>query len=100
MEHLIAAEENGNKLTPCTCKAALEEVNKSDDNCPIVLKKITFDVFSQYVSTKNSKQYEGYLSNTSYGRVQSYLTHLYCMSGKTMGGELKKELSQPKKLAL
>ena len=50
-----------------TCKSALEEVNKSDDNCPIGLNKITLNVFSHYMSTKKSKQYGGYLSTTRYG---------------------------------
>ena len=46
------------------------------------------------MSTKKSKKSGGYLSATSYGGVRSPLTHMYHMSGKTMGGEFKKELSQ------
>ena len=46
------------------------------------------------MSTKKSKKSGGYLSDTSYGGVQSALTHLYPMIGKTMDGEFKKELSQ------
>ena len=42
-----------------TCKAAQEEVKKSDDNCPIVLEKLTFNVFSRYMSTKKSKKSGG-----------------------------------------
>ena len=42
-----------------TCKASLKEVSKSDDNCPIVLEKLTFNVFSCYMSTKKSKNYGG-----------------------------------------
>ena len=81
---LIAAEEKGEKETRATCRAALEEINRSDDDCPIVLEKMTFNVFYHYMSTKNSKNPGGYLSPTIYGGVQSALTHLYCMSGKTM----------------
>ena len=77
-----------------TCKAYLGEVNKSDNNCPIVLKKITFNIFSHYMSTKKSKQSGGYLYTTRYGGVQCSLTHMYYMSGKTMGGYFKKELSR------
>ena len=84
VERLIAAEEKGKKETRANCKAALEEVNKSDENCPIVLEKMTLNVFSHYMSTKNSKKSGRYLSATSYGGVQSSLTHMYPMSGKTM----------------
>ena len=39
VERLISAEEKGKKETRATCKAAMEEVNKSNNNCPIVLDK-------------------------------------------------------------
>ena len=42
-----------------TCKAALEEVNKIDDNCPIVLEKMKSGVFSHYMSTKKVKSLGG-----------------------------------------
>ena len=67
VEHLVAAKEKGDKEVRGTCKADLEEVNKSDN-----------------------KQSEGYLSTASYGGVQSSLTCLYCMIGKKMGREFKK----------
>ena len=72
----------------------MEEVNKSDNNCPIVLEKMTFNGFSHYTSTKNGKHSWGYISATSYCGVRIYLSHLYPVSGKTMYGEFKKELSQ------
>ena len=53
-----------------------------------------FNVFSHYMSTKKSEKFGGYLSDTSYGGLRSPLTHLHRMSGKTMDGEFKKELSQ------
>ena len=37
MERLIAAKEKGKKETRATCKAALEEFKRIDDNFPIVL---------------------------------------------------------------
>ena len=46
------------------------------------------------MSTKKSKKSGGHLSATIHGGVQSSLTHLYYMSGKTMNGEFKKYLSQ------
>ena len=94
MERLIADEEKGKKYMRAACKAALEKVNKSDNNCPIVPEKMTFNFFSHYMSTKKSKKSGGYLSTASYCGVRSSLTHLYPMSGKTMDGELKKELYQ------
>ena len=46
------------------------------------------------MSTKTSKKSGGYISDTSYGGVQSYLTNMYHMSGKTMDGEFNKEIYQ------
>ena len=69
VERLIDSKEKRKKETCDTCKAALEEINNSDDNCPIVLEKMTFRVFSRYMSTKESKTFRGCLSATSYGGV-------------------------------
>ena len=77
VEILISNEENKKKETCDTCKAALEEVNRSNDNFPLVLEKLTLNVFSHYILTKKSKESGGYLSATSYGEFRSYLTHLY-----------------------
>ena len=73
-----------------TCKAALEEVNINDNKWTIVLEKLTFNVFSRYMSIKKSKKSGGYLSVTSYGGVWSSLTHMYRMNGKMMDGGFKK----------
>ena len=94
LERLIPDKGKGKKQMCATCKATLEEVNKSDNNCSIVLDKITFNIFSHYMSTKKSKKSGRYLSDTSYDGVQSPLTNMYCMSGKTMDVELNKELYQ------
>ena len=69
VERLISAKEKGNKETRATCKAALEEVNRSNYNCPIVIEKLKLNVFSHCMSTKKSKKSRGYLSATSYGGV-------------------------------
>ena len=69
VERLIASEEKGKKETGATCKAGLEEVNRSNDNFPIVLEKLTFKIFSHYMSTKKSKMSGECLSDTSYGGV-------------------------------
>ena len=94
VECLITANNKGKKEMRATCKDAQEEVNRSDENCPIVIEKLTFNVFSHYMSTKKIKKYGGYLFTTSYGGIRSSLTHLYLMSGNKMDGGFKKELSQ------
>ena len=97
VEQPIATEEKCKKETCAACKSALEEVNKNNNNnnnCLIVVDKITFNVFSHYMSTKKSKESGGYLSSIKYGGFRSSPTHLYRISGKTMDGEFKKELYQ------
>ena len=86
LERLISDKDKGEKQMCATCKATLEEVNKSDNNCPIVLDKMTFNIFSHYMSTKKSKNSGEYLSNTSYGGFRSSLTNMFRMSGKTIDG--------------
>ena len=85
VERLIASEDKAEKEKRDTCKVALEDTSRNNNNCPIVLEKMTFNIFSDYMSTKNSKNSIGYLSSTSYGGVQSSLTCMYCMSVNTMG---------------
>ena len=59
VERIIDDEEKGKKETRTTCKAALGEVSKSYYNSPIVLEKMTFNVFFHYIPTKKSKKYRG-----------------------------------------
>ena len=94
VEKLVAAEQNGRRAMRETCKAALKKINRSDDNCPIVIEKLTFNIFSHYMSTKKSKRSGGNLSATGYGGIRSALTHLYRMCGKEMDEEFRKDLSQ------
>ena len=94
VDRLIDDKDKDKKEMCANCKKYLDEVNISDDNCPIVLEKMTFHFFSHYMSTKTSKNLGGYLSDTSYGGFQSYLTNMYHMSGKTMDGEFNKEIYQ------
>ena len=46
VECLVYTNEKGKKEASGTCKYALEEVKKSDDNRPIGLDKMTFNLFS------------------------------------------------------
>ena len=45
VERIIAAEDKGNKEKCAACKADLEDINRSNDNCPIVLNNMTFKMF-------------------------------------------------------
>ena len=38
------------------CKKRLETVNKHDKNCPLILQKVTFNVFSHYLATKKTQR--------------------------------------------
>ena len=38
------------------CKQALDNINKTDKNCPIVLTKLTFNLFSHYLTTRKNKK--------------------------------------------
>ena len=83
MERLIATEEKGNKEKRDTCKSALEDINRSNKKCPIVIQKMTFNIFSDYIPNKKSKKLRWYFSSTIYDVVQNYLAHLYHMISKT-----------------
>lgn len=75
------------------CKIALNAVEKGADNCPILLQKLTFNIFSHYLATRRNRK-QKYLSKTSYGSVRSALMHLYRTSGETMDEDYQKSLSQ------
>ena len=84
VEHLISAKENGKKNKRANCKSDLKEINRSNDNCPIVLDNMKFNIFSDYMSTKKSNKSGGYLYANRYGGVRSAHTDLYGMIGNTM----------------
>ena len=81
---LNTVEHEGRKAMRATCKEALKGINKSDENCPIVLEQMSFNIFFHYMSTKNRKKSGSHSSATGYGRIRSALSHLYRMSGKEM----------------
>ena len=83
VERLIADKYKGKKDKRATCKSAFKDINRSNDNCSIVLKKKTFNIFSDYMSTKKSKKLGWYVSSTIYDVVQNYLAHLYHTISKT-----------------
>ena len=75
------------------CKLALEGMNKTDSNYPIILQKITFNLFLHYLTTRRNKG-GGFLSKASYSGVRRAFVHMYCMSGEKMPEGFKIELSQ------
>ena len=77
VERLITDKAQGKKAMCSTCKDALNTVNINDDNCPILLAKMTFNIFSHYMPIKNSKNSGVDLSDTSYGVICSALIHIY-----------------------
>ena len=64
VERLVTAEAEGRKAMHATCKDAINAINRNDDNCPILLNKMTFDLFSHCMSMKKSENSGVYLSAT------------------------------------
>ena len=75
------------------CNLALDGMNKTDNNSPNILQKITFNLFSHYL-TKIRNKVEGFLSKASCSGSRSVFVHMYCMSGDTMPELFKIEISQ------
>ena len=46
VERLITAKDEGKKSMRANCKGALNAKSINDDNCPILLGKMTFNLFS------------------------------------------------------
>ena len=55
VERLNEVEDNGRKVMREICKEALKAINRSDDNCTIVLVKMTFNIFSHYIQPRKAK---------------------------------------------
>ena len=58
VERLINAEAEGKKAMRATCKYVLKVINTNDDNCPILLAKMTFNLFYHYKSIKKVRTRE------------------------------------------
>ena len=65
------------------CKLALDGMNKTDSNSPIILQKITFNLFSHYFTPRRNKG-GGFISKASYSGVRSAFVCMHHMSGETM----------------
>ena len=74
-------------------KLALDGMNKTDSNYPIILQKTTFNIFSHYLTSIRNKG-GGFLSKASYYGVRSAFVHMYCMIEETITEYFNIELSQ------
>ena len=79
----INANTKGCKNMRVFCKLALDGMNKTDSDFPIILQKITFNLFSHYFTTRRNNG-GGFLSKTSYSGVRSVFVYMYRMSGEAM----------------
>lgn len=73
----------------------LSLMNRFDKNCPIVLPKITFNVFTKYMINHRSmdeNETVSYHAATSYGTMKSALVYLFNITGQEMDPKLRKEL--------
>lgn len=73
------------------CKQCLQHVN-SKETSPIILVKLTFNVFSHYLSV-NTKSNKSFKSQSSYGICRSALLHLYRCSGESMDSQFESNLT-------
>jgi hypothetical protein len=93
-EGLTSAKKKGKRTnTRAAIKRALQAINPTEKNSPIILEKFTFNVFSHYLTQRKNKQ-QTYLSKTSYSGIRSAFVHLYRMSGVAMEEKMKQDISQ------
>ena len=97
-ENMILAEKEDEekdikRTMRAVCKNALEGVRKGASNCPVILSKLTFNVFSHYLTTRKNKKGK-YLSKGAYSGIRSALMHMYRMSGEEMNAGFRKDLGQ------
>ena len=100
IDKLNRATSSGEAMTAATtrttrpavraeCQKALDEMNKADNNCPILLNKLAFNVFLTTQKNKKGK----YHSKAGYGQIWSSLKHLYRMKNAAGNNWIKIEES-------
>ena len=90
---MIGANKKGQKIMRSICKLALDGMNKTDSNSPILLQKTTSKLFLYYLTTRwNTGGW--ILSKSSYSGMIGVFVHMYQMIGETVTEEFKNELSQ------
>ena len=76
-------------------KESIQEVNKDDNNCPVLMENLTFHIFSRYMSDRKRRRGKGasnILSSSMYELMRSGLNHLYRSSGTKMDEEFSSNL--------
>lgn len=73
------------------CKEALQNTRRELKNSPVLLDKLTFNVYSDFLSTRKSKG-ENMLAVSTYGLYRSSLMELYRASGCDMNEDFKRDL--------
>ena len=58
------------------CKRLLDRVNQHEKNSPIILPKLSFNIFSHYLTTRKNRN-GGLLSKSSYGGIRSAVVYLF-----------------------
>ena len=74
----------------------LNLMNRFDKNCPIILPKLSFALFTKYmidIRSMDDNNNVCYMSSVSYGTIKSSLVYLFNASGHKMEGSLSKELN-------
>ena len=97
VELLHQAKESGRKAMKKACHEAFNQMDRTNDQSPIVLEKMTFDILSHYISTRKRMKNENYLSASNYGKIRSSLTHMFRRSGQDMNKDLEKNLTESMK---
>ena len=86
--------EQNQKTQRKKCKEVLQEIGFGEKNCPIILPALTFNIFSQYLTTRKKKD-GTMLSATSYGTIRSALSHLYRLKGSSkMSTQFNQDMNQ------
>ena len=86
-------------------RAAVEAVNCQDDNCPILLQNLTFQIFSSYLVTKRQGRTGGgqgdgpeessgpqFMSNSTYETARSAIVYLHKEAGVEVDRDLRQRL--------
>eukprot|EP00957_Ditylum_brightwellii_P097208 7403541-Ditylum_brightwellii.AAC.1 len=92
--HAMAEANAGTKRRPKmqhVCKKLLSAIQQGEDNCPLMLQKMTFNIFLHYL-TMQKKSKGKLLPQTAYSCICSSLCHLYRMTGQDIGPEFKKNM--------
>lgn len=75
----------------------LTKMDRFNKKCPIVLKQVTFSVFSEYMIDFRSTDEDGaicYLSKSAYGHMKSAFGNLFKTTNQKMDSALENELNQ------